>query len=169
MQASTSTVASVSTDPDLPIMQMVVSEIGEFIREQRRNAHVSLRQLAQKAGVSNPYLSQIERGIRKPSAEVLSQIATALRISTSVMFSRAGLLQAQEGADVATAIAGDSALTPEQKRVLIEIYQQFRSTTQALSDPGGPFVNGGEAALGELRPKGKSQPKSQKQPIEEPS
>jgi transcriptional regulator with XRE-family HTH domain len=89
-------------------------DLGEFIREQRRNAQISLRQLAQQAGVSNPYLSQIERGLRKPSAEVLQQIANALRVSTPIMYLRAGLLEQREGQGVLAAIAADEALTARQ-------------------------------------------------------
>ena len=101
-------------------------DLGEFIREQRRNAQISLRQLAQQAGVSNPYLSQIERGLRKPSAEVLQQIANALRVSTPIMYLRAGLLEQREGQGVLAAIAADEALTARQKQTLTEIYEAFR-------------------------------------------
>ena len=103
-----------------------LSDLGEFIREQRRNAQISLRQLAQLAGVSNPYLSQIERGLRKPSAEVLQQIGAALRISTPVMYLRAGLLEAKESGGVLAAIAADRDLNHRQKQVLVEIYETFR-------------------------------------------
>src|SRR5262245_40713057 len=72
-------------------------DVGAFIRDLRRNAQISLRQLAEQAGVSNPYLSQVERGLRKPSAEVLQQLASALRVSTPVMYLRAGLLEEKEG------------------------------------------------------------------------
>ncbi len=101
-------------------------DLGEFIRELRNNARISLRQLAQQAGVSNPYLSQIERGLRKPSAEVLQQIANALRVSTPMMYLRAGLLAEKEGHDVLAAIAADPGLTDRQKQTLIEIYEAFR-------------------------------------------
>ncbi|MGA8115515.1 MAG: helix-turn-helix transcriptional regulator [Actinocatenispora sp.] len=101
-------------------------DIGEFIREQRRHAQISLRQLAEQAGVSNPYLSQIERGLRKPSAEVLQQIANALRVSTPIMYLRAGLLDLKEGQGVLAAIAADSGLTTRQKQTLTEIYEAFR-------------------------------------------
>jgi len=100
--------------------------VGDFIRDLRRNAGVSLRQLARKAGVSNPYLSQVERGLRRPSAEVLAQIAQALRVSTPVMFLRAGLLDAREGQSVTAAIAADADLTVAQKQTLIQIYETFR-------------------------------------------
>lgn len=101
-------------------------DIGDFIRHLRRTAGVSLRQLAEKAGVSNPYLSQIERGLRKPSAEVLQQIAGALRVSTPVMYLRAGLLDAKEGQGVLAAIAADPELTLAQKQSLTQIYESFR-------------------------------------------
>ena len=101
-------------------------DLGEFIRELRNDARISLRQLAQRAGVSNPYLSQIERGLRKPSAEVLQQIANALRVSTPLMYLRAGLLAEREGKGVLAAIAADPDLTDRHKKTLIEIYEAFR-------------------------------------------
>jgi len=100
-------------------------DLGAFIRDLRRNARISLRQLAQQAGVSNPYLSQIERGLRKPSAEVLAQLANALRVSTPMMYLRAGLLE-REGHDVLAAIAADADLTIAQKQSLSQIYETFR-------------------------------------------
>jgi transcriptional regulator with XRE-family HTH domain len=101
-------------------------DIGTFIRDLRRNARISLRQLAEQAGVSNPYLSQIERGLRKPSAEVLAQLASALRVSTPIMYLRAGLLDKHEGQDVLAAIAADADLTAAQKQSLTQIYETFR-------------------------------------------
>ncbi|NJC69291.1 helix-turn-helix transcriptional regulator [Planosporangium thailandense] len=102
-------------------------DIGGFIRDLRRNAQISLRQLAEQAGVSNPYLSQIERGLRKPSAEVLAQLAHALRVSTPVMYLRAGLLDASGGQEgVLAAIAADPDLTIAQKQSLTQIYETFR-------------------------------------------
>ncbi len=101
-------------------------DLGAFIRDLRRNARISLRQLAQQAGVSNPYLSQIERGLRKPSAEVLAQLANALRVSTPAMYLRAGLLDPKEGHDVLAAIAADPDLTIAQKQSLTQIYETFR-------------------------------------------
>lgn len=92
----------------------------------RRNAKVSLRQLADQAGVSNPYLSQIERGLRKPSAEVLQQIANALKVSTPLMYLRAGLLNQKDGPGTLAAIAADTGLTTRQKQTLTEIYEAFR-------------------------------------------
>ena len=108
------------TPKDLP------HDIGGFIRELRRDARISLRQLAERTGVSNPYLSQIERGLRKPSAEVLAQLASALRVSTPVMYLRAGLLDAKDNQGVLAAIAADPDLTIAQKQSLSQIYETFR-------------------------------------------
>ena len=100
--------------------------IGEFIREQREQAEVSLRQLARLAGVSNPYLSQIERGLRKPSAEILQQIAKGLRISAEQLYVRAGILESRAGnPGLVAAILADNGLAERQKQVLIDIYQTF--------------------------------------------
>jgi transcriptional regulator with XRE-family HTH domain len=104
-----------------------VAAIGEFIREQREQAEFSVRQLAKLAGVSNPYISQIERGLRKPSAEILAQIAKALRISAEQLYVRAGILEDRPGdPELTAAIRADPALTERQKHVLIEIYESFR-------------------------------------------
>jgi transcriptional regulator with XRE-family HTH domain len=101
--------------------------IGEFIREQREQAHVSLRQLARLAGVSNPYLSQIERGLRKPSADILQQIAKGLRISAEQLYIRAGILETREGnPELVAAILADEGLGERQKQVLVDIYESFR-------------------------------------------
>ena len=108
--------------------------MGEFIRDLRRNARFSLRELAEKAGVSNPYLSQIERGLRKPSAEVLAQIANALRVSTPLMYLRAGLLNEKDSHGVLGAIATDPDLTIAQKQSLTQIYETFRREN-ARTDP----------------------------------
>lgn len=102
-----------------------VRELGDYIREQRRTAQVSLRQLARLAGVSNPYLSQIERGLRKPSAEILQQIARALRISAETLYVQAGILDERDGGDVVDAIRSDQRLGERQKQVLLEIYRSF--------------------------------------------
>jgi len=109
-------------------------DLGGFIRDLRRNARISLRQLAEQAGVSNPYLSQIERGLRKPSAEVLAQLAGALRVSTPLMYLRAGLLD-REGHDVLAAIAADGDLTVAQKQSLTQIYQTFRRENARADSP----------------------------------
>ncbi len=103
-----------------------VGSIGDFIREQREQAQVSMRQLAKTAGVSNPYLSQIERGLRKPSAEILQQIAKGLRISAEQLYVHAGILDTRDGdAETIAALLADSALTERQKNVLVEIYESF--------------------------------------------
>jgi len=101
-------------------------DIGQFIRDLRSNARISLRELADRAGVSNPYLSQIERGLRRPSAEVLAQIADALRVSTALMYLRAGLLHDKDAHSVLGAIAADPDLTASQKQSLTQIYETFR-------------------------------------------
>ena len=104
-------------------------DIGEFIRDLRQTAKISLRQLADRAGVSNPYLSQIERGLRKPSAEVLQQLASALRVSTPAMYLRAGLLDGEGQQGVLAAIAVDPELTIAQKQSLSQSYETFRTET----------------------------------------
>ncbi|MGC4748851.1 helix-turn-helix domain-containing protein [Micromonospora sp. DT201] len=132
-----------ATPKDLP-------DVGGFIRDLRRNAKISLRQLAEQAGVSNPYLSQIERGLRKPSAEVLQQLASALRVSTPAMYLRAGLLDDKEGHGVLAAIAVDADLTMAQKQSLSQIYETFRRENtrlaEAQADAEGTGTTGGTAA-----------------------
>jgi transcriptional regulator with XRE-family HTH domain len=103
-----------------------VRDLGSYIREQRKAAQLSLRHLAQLAGVSNPYLSQIERGLRKPSAEILQRVAEALRISAETLYVQAGILDERDE-DLAARIAADSTLTEKQKRALLEVYLSFRS------------------------------------------
>jgi transcriptional regulator with XRE-family HTH domain len=108
-----------------------VGNLGEFLREQRRTAQLSLRQLADAAGVSNPYLSQIERGLRKPSAEILQQLAKALRISAETLYVKAGILDERraddpDGIAVHHAILTDAAISERQKQVLLQIYDSFR-------------------------------------------
>lgn len=103
-------------------------DLGEFIREQRRVGRLSLRKLSEMAGISNPYLSQIERGLRKPSAEILQQIARALEISSETLYVQAGILEAPtEGGDVVTEIRRDPWLSEEQRKSLIQIYETFRA------------------------------------------
>jgi transcriptional regulator with XRE-family HTH domain len=114
---------------------MVLKDVGGYIREQRNAAQVSMRQLAKAAGVSNPYLSQIERGLRKPSAEILQQIAKALRISAEQLYVHAGILDERVGDDTVTAaVLGDTGLTERQKQVLLEIYESFRRENAARED-----------------------------------
>jgi transcriptional regulator with XRE-family HTH domain len=103
-----------------------VDDIGAYIRSQREGAQVSLRQLARTAGVSNPYLSQIERGLRKPSAEILQQIARGLRISAEALYVKAGFLDERPASAVTDAVLADPELTERQKQVLLDIYQSFR-------------------------------------------
>jgi transcriptional regulator with XRE-family HTH domain len=111
-----------------------VRSIGAYIREQREQAKISLRQLAQAAGVSNPYLSQIERGLRKPSAEVLAQIAKGLRISAEALYVQAGILDEwPTDSAVLPAVHADPNLTERQKQVLIDIYESFRKENAAAS------------------------------------
>jgi len=127
-----------------------VRDVGGFIREQRETAKVSLRELARTAGVSNPYLSQIERGLRKPSAEILAQIAKGLQISAESLYQQAGLLEERAGdVQVATAIRLDTHLSERHKQVLLELYDTFcreqshqaataavQSTTDQLPEEG---------------------------------
>ncbi len=106
---------------------VTVNSIGEYIREQREQAKISMRQLAQSAGVSNPYLSQIERGLRKPSADILQQIAKGLRISAEALYVQAGILEDRPAdSGVRSALLADPELSERQKQVLIEIYESFR-------------------------------------------
>jgi transcriptional regulator with XRE-family HTH domain len=102
-------------------------ELGSFIREQRGSARLSLRRLSELAGISNPYLSQIERGLRRPSAEILQQIAKALRISAETLYVQAGILEAPTGSpDLTRAIMADQTISEEQKQTLVRIYLSFR-------------------------------------------
>jgi transcriptional regulator with XRE-family HTH domain len=119
-----------------------VRHLGEYIREQRAASDISLRQLAKLAGVSNPYLSQIERGLRKPSAEILQQIAKALRISAEALYVQAGILEHREGSgQVADAVLTDDGLNERQKQVLLEIYDAFRKENAAAA-PAAPAGRG---------------------------
>ncbi len=118
-----------------------VRHLGDYIREQRSASDISLRQLAKLAGVSNPYLSQIERGLRKPSAEILQQIAKALRISAEALYVQAGILEQREGSGVVPdAVLADEGLTERQKQVLLEIYDSFRRENAATAPPVGDDV-----------------------------
>ncbi|MDX3233722.1 helix-turn-helix domain-containing protein [Streptomyces sp. ME19-01-6] len=105
-----------------------VGTLGEFLREQRRSAQLSLRQLADAAGVSNPYLSQIERGLRKPSAEILQQLAKALRISAETLYVQAGILDERDRdeSETRSVILADPSINERQKQVLLQIYESFR-------------------------------------------
>lgn len=117
-------------------------DIGDFIRSQRLSAKVSLRQLAERAGVSNPYLSQIERGLRKPSADVLSQIAKGLRVSAEVLYVRAGILEARPASPVRDALLADSSISERQKQMLLEIYDSFRRENPQDDVEQPPLVDG---------------------------
>ncbi|MGW7004215.1 helix-turn-helix domain-containing protein [Streptomyces sp. NPDC054933] len=116
-----------------------VGNLGEYLREQRRSAQLSLRQLAEAAGVSNPYLSQIERGLRKPSADILQQLAKALRISAETLYVQAGILDErdQNGIEVRTAILTDPSINEKQKQVLLQIYESFRKENGVGDGPAG--------------------------------
>jgi transcriptional regulator with XRE-family HTH domain len=115
-----------------------VGAIGAYIRDQREQAKISLRQLAQSAGISNPYLSQIERGLRRPSADILQQIAKGLRISAEALYVQAGFLEDRPpGSVVREAVLTDPELTERQKQMLIEVYESFRKeTAMARADAG---------------------------------
>jgi len=114
-----------------------VESLGDYLKEQRVAAQLSLRQLAEQAGVSNPYLSQIERGLRRPSAEVLQQIAKALRISAEQLYLRAGIVSPHEGigGSVELAILGDSSLTERQKQSLLDVYASFLALNGTTTQP----------------------------------
>src|SRR6187399_1596033 len=102
-------------------------DLGEFIRDQRNRDRLSLRKLSELAGISNPYLSQIERGLRKPSAEILQAIAKGLRISAETLYVRAGILDArEEDADLVSQILRDPSITERQKQALIDVYRSFQ-------------------------------------------
>ncbi|MDZ7679336.1 MAG: helix-turn-helix transcriptional regulator [Acidimicrobiales bacterium] len=126
-------------------------EVGEFIRDQRRLGQLSLRKLADQAGVSNPYLSQIERGLRRPSAEILQQIAKALEISAETLFVRAGILDERVGSedDLVGAISRDPTLTDDQRQTLAHIYRSFQAANGLRPEPvpdaeaDGPADSGG--------------------------
>ncbi len=110
---------------------MNVRDVGNFIREQRRQTGVSLRKLAKLAGVSNPYLSQIERGLRRPSAEILNGIAKGLRISAETLYVQAGILDdRKDREDLTDAILADRGLTERQKQVLVQVYRSFKEDTE---------------------------------------
>jgi transcriptional regulator with XRE-family HTH domain len=132
-----------ATPKDLP------QDVGGFIRDLRQTAKISLRQLADRAGVSNPYLSQIERGLRKPSAEVLQQLASALRVSTPAMYLRAGLLDSEGQQGVLAAIAADPELSLSQKQSLSQIYETFRNENARNNPVAAPETEADVAFLAE--------------------
>jgi transcriptional regulator with XRE-family HTH domain len=113
-------------------------DLGSFIREQRGTARLSLRRLSELAGISNPYLSQIERGLRRPSAEILQQIAKALRISAETLYVQAGILEPPDGTpDLSRLILADQTLSEDQKQALIRIYLSFRRDYEDEHGPAG--------------------------------
>jgi transcriptional regulator with XRE-family HTH domain len=127
-----------------PDLESRLRDLGEFIRDQRRTARLSLRKLSELAGISNPYLSQIERGLRKPSAEILQAIARALRISSETLYVRAGFLEEREtDEDLVGDILRDRTITEGQKQALVEIYRSFqREQTEEEAD-GSPQADSG--------------------------
>jgi transcriptional regulator with XRE-family HTH domain len=136
------------------VAKIDVRNLGDYIREQRSTAQISLRQLATLAGVSNPYLSQIERGLRKPSAEILQQIAKALRISAEALYVQAGILEERYGdSDVPAAILSDAYLAERQKQVLLELYEAYRREADAAStqQPAAPPVTAPAVAVAKSR------------------
>ncbi|WP_066951421.1 helix-turn-helix domain-containing protein [Streptomyces lushanensis] len=129
-----------------------VGNLGEYLREQRRSAQLSLRQLADAAGVSNPYLSQIERGLRKPSADILQQLAKALRISAETLYVQAGMLDERGREELGTraVILADPSINERQKQVLLQIYESFRKenaldteSAEGTESAGGTESTGG--------------------------
>ena len=114
-----------------------VESLGDYLREQRESSRLSLRQLAEQAGVSNPYLSQIERGLRRPSAEVLQQLAKALRISAEQLYLRAGIISLDEsvGGSVELAVLGDPQLTERQKQTVLDVYASFLALNTGSDAP----------------------------------
>ena len=124
-----------------------VGGLGDFIRDQRDQAQMSLRQLAKAADVSNPYLSQVERGLRKPSAEILTRIAQGLRISAETLYVQAGILDQREGDEaVTTAIATDLTLSERQRATLLQIYAAFQAENRAQAEREGTDLEDEAAA-----------------------
>ncbi len=120
-----------------------IDELGAYIRRQRESARLSLRKLAKIAGVSNPYLSQIERGLRKPSAEILQAIAKALEISSETLYIKAGILEEREpDEDLETVVARDPHLTEPQRQALIEMYRSFRALSELRERAAAPRRRG---------------------------
>ena len=146
-----------------------VRHIGVYIREQRSASDISLRQLARLAGVSNPYLSQIERGLRKPSAEILQQIAKGLRISAEALYVQAGILDHRDGNNlVADAVLADDRLNERQKQVLLEIYDSFRKENGPEAVGDGKDAGGKVAELSTSpapEPAEKTVPKLARKPV----
>jgi transcriptional regulator with XRE-family HTH domain len=132
---------------DAPSVSAVSSQVGEFIREQRSAARVSLRELARTAGVSNPYLSQVERGLRKPSAEILASIARGLKISAETLYEQAGILDRRSGnPDTVAAIRSDDALSERHKAVLLELYETYVREHRAVAQTAAAQTSSQPAA-----------------------
>jgi transcriptional regulator with XRE-family HTH domain len=143
-----------------------VPAIGAYIREQREQAKISLRQLAQAAGVSNPYLSQIERGLRRPSADILQQIARGLRISAEALYVQAGFLEDRPpGPGVRDAVLADPELSERQKQMLLEVYESFRK--ESAADGRNQTV-----LVGEVEPEeheDQAEPATDRRPLQDPN
>ena len=106
------------------------TDLGAFIRQQRERSAISRRKLAEQAGISNPYLSQIERGLRRPSGEILKSIARALYLPAEALYERAGLLDERDVPTVETAIKDDPVLNAKQKEALVEVYRSFTAANE---------------------------------------
>lgn len=136
-ESVTSVAATAAAEADR-VSGAVSSQVGDFIRTQRNAAQVSLRELARSAGVSNPYLSQVERGLRKPSAEILAQIAKGLEISAETLYEQAGLLDRRSGTpDTVAAIRADPALSERHRAVLLELYETYARERALLRSTSG--------------------------------
>ena len=137
-----------------------LGSLGEFIASQRRSAELSLRQLAEQTGVSNPYLSQIERGLRRPSAEVLQQLSKALRVSAETLYVRAGILDPEEhpSTTVELAVLADPGISERQKRVLIDVYTSFVKENEKATGPS----EGEPGPAGPSKPRPTSTPRTKK-------
>jgi transcriptional regulator with XRE-family HTH domain len=130
-----------------------VGKLGKHIRDQRQTARLSLRKMSALAGVSIPYLSQVERGLRKPSADILQGIAKGLRVSAESLYVQAGMLEERPAPDVAAAIRADRTISDRQRKVLLSIYDEFRREAAAGDPDGGPDGTAGAAAKNANDPK----------------
>jgi len=151
-----------------------VRDLGAFIREQRESAQISLRQLAKQAGVSNPYLSQVERGLRRPSADILAQIAHGLQISVESLLTMAGILDepspdAVRPIGVEAAIGADPVLTDRQKESLREIYRLYRRESERRADAGPPADPGRPVAVPAAHPPAAPVPPAEPEPTPPPA
>jgi transcriptional regulator with XRE-family HTH domain len=147
---------------------VIVSSIGSFVREQHEQAMLSIRQLAQIAGVSNPYLSQIERGLRKPSADLLQQIAKGLRISAEALYVQSGIGEDRPNASVPSVVLADPDLTVRQKQMLVELYESFRK--EAALAAGAEEADPAEPAdLAEPAPQAEPAPEAEPAPQAAPA